>query len=106
VLRGKKLPYELGSGNKAKRVINVSLPSYSRRQSASIFSFMPGATAAFGVYCPGLLTALTLYPPLFYVVTRLAFRQGLLTNGTAIISFALAGLVHAADVSHNVFKAW
>ena len=35
-----------------------------------------------------------------------ALREGLLTNRTAVISFALAGLVHAADVSHNVFKAW
>ena len=68
--------------------------------------FHAGSTAAFGVYSPGLLTALTLYPPLFYVVTRQAFRERLLTNRTAVISFALAGLVHAADVSHNVFKAW
>jgi len=68
--------------------------------------FHAGSTAAFGVYSPGLLTALTLYPPLFYVVTRQAFREGLLINRTAVISFALAGLVHAADVSHNVFKAW
>jgi len=58
------------------------------------------------VYSPGLLTALTLYPPLFYVVTRLAFREGLLTNRMVIISFVVAGAFHAADVSHNVFKAW
>ena len=68
--------------------------------------FHAGATAAFGVYCPGLLTALTLYAPLFYVVTRVAFREGLLTNRMAIVSFVVAGLFHAADVSHNVFKAW
>ncbi|HEX9425883.1 MAG TPA: HXXEE domain-containing protein [Pyrinomonadaceae bacterium] len=68
--------------------------------------FHVGATAAFGVYSPGLLTALTLYPPLFYFVTRLAFREGLLTDRIAIVSFALAGAFHAADVSHNVFKAW
>jgi hypothetical protein len=68
--------------------------------------FHAGATAAFGAYSPGLLTALTLYPPLFYVVTRQVFREGLLTNRTAAISLVLAGLVHAADVSHNVFKAW
>ncbi len=68
--------------------------------------FHAGATAAFGVYSPGLLTALTLYPPLFYVVTRLAFREGLITNRMAIISFVVAGAFHAADVSHNVFKAW
>jgi len=68
--------------------------------------FHVGATAAFGAYSPGLLTALTLYPPLFYVVSRRAFREGLLTNRVALISFAFAGLFHAADVSHNVFKVW
>lgn len=68
--------------------------------------FHAGATAAFGAYSPGLLTALTLYPPLFYVVSRLAFREGLLTNRIALISFAFAGLFHAADVGHNLFKAW
>ncbi|HEU5235657.1 MAG TPA: HXXEE domain-containing protein [Pyrinomonadaceae bacterium] len=68
--------------------------------------FHAGATAAFGAYCPGLLTALTLYPPLFYVISRRAFREGLLTNRVAVVSFALAGLFHAADVSHNVFKVW
>ena len=68
--------------------------------------FHAGTTAAFGAYSPGLLTALTLYPPLFYIVSRRAVREALLTKRTAIISFALAGLVHAADVSHNVFKSW
>ena len=68
--------------------------------------FHTGATVAFGVYCPGLLTALTLYAPLFYVVTRVAFREGLLTNRMAIVSFVVAGLFHAADISHNVFKSW
>ncbi len=68
--------------------------------------FHAGATAAFGVYSPGLITALTLYPPLFYFVSRQAFREGLLTNRIASVSFVMAGLFHAADVSHNVFKAW
>lgn len=68
--------------------------------------FHAGATAAFGVYCPGLLTAVTLYPVLFYVVTKEAFREALLTNRLAAVSFVIAGVFHAADVSHNVFKAW
>src|SRR5437667_3240508 len=68
--------------------------------------FHAGATAVFGTYSPGLLTALTLYPPLFCIVVRLAFREGLLTNRVALFSFAFAGIIHAADVSHNVFKAW
>ena len=68
--------------------------------------FHAGATAAFGAYCPGLLTALTIYPPLFYFISRLAFSEGLLANKLGWISFAIAGVVHLADVSHNVFKAW
>jgi hypothetical protein len=68
--------------------------------------FHAGATAAFGAYCPGLLTALTVYPSLFYFISRLAFSEGLLTNRLGWISFVIAGVVHAADVSRNVFKAW
>src|SRR5574341_31664 len=68
--------------------------------------FHAGATAAFGAYCPGLLTALSVYPPLFYFISRLAFSEGLLTNKLGWVSFAIAGVVHAADVSRNVFKAW
>jgi hypothetical protein len=68
--------------------------------------FHTGATAYFGAYCPGLITALTIYPPLFVWLSRLAFSEGLLSNRLGWISFALAGVVHAADVSRNVFKAW
>lgn len=68
--------------------------------------FHAGATAWFSVYCPGLLTALTVYLPLFYFLSRLAFSEELLTHRLAWISFVIAGLVHTADVSRNVFKAW
>jgi hypothetical protein len=68
--------------------------------------FHAGATAAFGSYCPGLLTALTVYPPLFYFISRLAFSEGLLTSKLGWISFAIAGVFHTAEVSRNVFKAW
>ena len=68
--------------------------------------FHTGATVAFGAYSPGLITALTLYPSIFYLVSRRAFREGLMTNRMAVASFVIAGLFHAADVSHNVFKAW
>ncbi len=68
--------------------------------------FHAGATAAFGVYCPGLLTALTLYPPLFYRLSRLALNEGLLTPQLAWIAFIVAGIFHAAEVSRNVFNAW
>ncbi len=68
--------------------------------------FHAGATAYFGVYCPGLLTALVLYVPLYCFVSTLAFREGLLSNRLGLISFVIAGLFHAAEVGHNVFKAW
>lgn len=67
--------------------------------------FHAGATAYFGEYCPGLLTALTIYPPLFYLVSRLAFSEGLLNDKLGWISFIIAGVFHAAEVSRNVFKA-
>lgn len=68
--------------------------------------FHAGATAAFGVYCPGLITALVLYPPLFVAVSRRAISERLVTSRTALISFLVAGLFHAADVSRNVFQLW
>ncbi len=68
--------------------------------------FHAGATAYFGVYCPGLLTALVLYVPLYFFLSTLAFREGLLSKRLGLISFVIAGLFHAAEVGHNVFKAW
>ena len=45
-------------------------------------------------------------PALFYLISRLAFSEGLLTNRLGWISFAIADVFHVADVSRNVFKAW
>lgn len=41
-----------------------------------------------------------------FLVSRSALREKLLPLPLAIISLAVAGLFHLADVSHNVFKAW
>jgi hypothetical protein len=41
--------------------------------------FHVGATAFSGVYCPGLITALVLYPPLFWYLSQIAYRESLLT---------------------------
>jgi len=68
--------------------------------------FHAGATAYFGVYCPGLLTALVLYVPLYGFVSTLAFREALLSSRLGLISFVVAGLFHAAEVGHSVFKSW
>jgi hypothetical protein len=47
-----------------------------------------------------------LYLPLYYTVSTLAYREGLLSNKVGLISFVIAGVFHAAEVGHNVFKAW
>ena len=68
--------------------------------------FHAGATAVSSVYCPGLLTAIVSYLPLFYFLSRLAFREGLLTAGTGILALVIAGVFHVMEVGHNVYKAW
>jgi uncharacterized membrane protein YeaQ/YmgE (transglycosylase-associated protein family) len=68
--------------------------------------FHAGATAYFGAYCPGLLTALMLYLPLYGFVSTLAYREGLLGNEIGLLSFIIAGIFHTAEVGRNVFKAW
>ena len=68
--------------------------------------FHAGATAYFGVYCPGLLTAVVLYVPLYGWISTLAFREGLLSSRLGLISLVVAGLFHAAEVGRNVFKSW
>ena len=73
--------------------------------SESIFNsfFHSGATAIFGVYCPGLITALVLYPPLFWYLSTLAHDEGLLRGTLGLLAFGIAGLVHAVDVAASVF---
>ena len=71
----------------------------------SVFNtvFHLAASAASRTYVPGLITALVLYPPLFWYLSRLAHREGLLEMLPGAAAFALAGVVHAFDVSNNVF---
>jgi len=64
-----------------------------------------GATSVYRVYCHGLLRALTVYPPLYYFLSRLAFRD-LLSCCAGLWAIVVAGAFHFAEVSHNVFKAW
>jgi hypothetical protein len=73
--------------------------------SESIFNsfFHSGATAIFSVYCPGLITAIVLYPPLFWYLSTLAHDEGPLRGIHGLLAFAIAGLVHAVDVAANVF---
>ena len=65
--------------------------------------FHVGATAFSGVYCPGLITALLVYPPLYWYLSQLAYREGLLTNTLGVVAFLIAGVIHTADVATSVF---
>ena len=65
--------------------------------------FHVGATALSGVYCPGLITALVLYPPLFWYLSQIAHREGLLTNTLGLVTFLIAAVIHTVDVVTSVF---
>jgi hypothetical protein len=61
-----------------------------------------GATAFSGVYCPGLITALVLYPPLFWYLSQITYREGLLTNTLGLVALLIAVVIHT-DVAMSVF---
>jgi hypothetical protein len=65
--------------------------------------FHVGGTAFSGIYCPGLITALVLYPLLFWYLSELAYREGLLTNTLGLVAFLIAMVVHTVDVATSVF---
>jgi Protein of unknown function with HXXEE motif len=65
--------------------------------------FHVGGTAFSGVYCPGLITALVLYPPLFWYLSQVAYREGLLTNTRGTVAFLIAVAIHAVEVATSVF---
>ena len=97
-------------------VILASLPTRGLTFLAFALFFLPamfwnvffhaGATVLCRAYCPGLVTAVCLYPLVVYWVTRAAFRDGLLDAGTAGAALLIAGAFHLWEVGHNVFKAW
>ena len=61
-----------------------------------------GATAFSGVYCPGLITALVLYPPLFWYLSQITHREGLLSNTLGLVALLIAVVIHT-DVAMSVF---
>jgi hypothetical protein len=65
--------------------------------------FHVATTAAYGVYSPGLLTSLTLYPALCWYFSRLAFQEGLLTNTSGLIALLLGGIIHTYVVAVQVY---
>lgn len=68
--------------------------------------FHVGATVYFGSYCPGVVTAVLIYIPLFLLVTKSALKDGLLKRNSAFLAIIIAGVFHFFEVGHNVFKAW
>jgi hypothetical protein len=65
--------------------------------------FHLGATAFSGVYCPGLITAVLVYPPLYWYLNQVAYREGLLTKTLGMVAFLIAVLIHTVDVATSVF---
>jgi hypothetical protein len=68
--------------------------------------FHAGATIVFQAYCPGVITALALYPPVAAVVGALAVREGRLSLAAGAGALVLGGIFHLWEVGHDVFKAW
>ena len=65
--------------------------------------FHMATTAYLGIYSPGLLSAMLLYLPVFYYITKRGYREGFLPNGLAIVVFVLAGIAHAGFVYTQIF---
>jgi len=65
--------------------------------------FHIATTALYGAYSPGLITSLVVRPPLYAYLSRLAWRERLLTAPAAALSFTAAGLIHAAVVAQQVY---
>jgi hypothetical protein len=57
-------------------------------------------------YCPGVVTAILIYLPLFILLIERVYAERLLTPFALAASLLVAGLFHTWEVGHNVFKAW
>jgi hypothetical protein len=68
--------------------------------------FHVGATIFFRAYCPGVVTALCIYPPVVYLVSRCALKDRLLNAASGAAALVAAGVYHLWEAEHNVFKAW
>jgi uncharacterized protein with HXXEE motif len=66
--------------------------------------FHVGTTAAYGTYSPGLITSLTIYPLLYYYLSRLAYHEGLLTDASGLMALGIAGMIHGYVVAVQVYS--
>ncbi len=65
--------------------------------------FHVGSTVAFSAYSPGLVTALLVFLPVWWHLTRLALADGLISRGGVAIAVLIGGLVHGGAVAQQVF---
>jgi hypothetical protein len=65
--------------------------------------FHVGSNASFSAYSPGLVTSLLLFVPVWWHLTRLALREGLISRRGVAIAALIGGLVHGAAVAQHVF---
>jgi hypothetical protein len=47
-----------------------------------------------------------LYLPLYFLLTHVAYEEGLISGAHGAVAFVVAGAFHFLEVGHNVFKAW
>jgi len=67
--------------------------------------FHAGTTVAYREYSPGLVTAVAGFLPVWWYLSRVARREGLLTRGGAAGAAVIGGTVHAAAVVQQVYRA-
>ena len=68
--------------------------------------FHGGASIMTRDYCPGVITAVLLYLPVFVFLSRLAWRENLIGLRSLAAILILGGAFHTWEVGRNVFKAW
>lgn len=68
--------------------------------------FHTGASLASRSYCPGVVTGLAVYLPLFAWLAALAVRDGLIALPVLGVALAVAAAFHTLEVGHNVFERW
>jgi hypothetical protein len=68
--------------------------------------FHAGASLMTREYCPGVVTALMVYLPVFFFIAHLAWRESLINAATLPLALVVAAAFHTWEVGHNVFKTW
>jgi hypothetical protein len=65
--------------------------------------FHVGTTVAYREYSPGLVTAVTLFPALWWRETRFALRRGRLSRHGVVAGVVVGGVMHLAAVRRQVY---